>query len=70
MRDIITHRYDCHIEHVPHAKEVGQLVYPDLHRLLDDVVDDEDDKDALASQDEKVPGGHVAEKLQSLERGV
>ena len=42
------YRYDPQVEQVPHAPEVRDPVLPDLDRLLDDVVDHEEDVQQLA----------------------
>ena len=64
----LTYRDHSHIQEVPDALEVQELMHPDLQDLLDDVVDDEGDEDQLAGQDEVVPGGDIAEELDGPER--
>ena len=58
---------DGEVEQVPDGLEVVVLVLLHLQGLLHDVVEDEAHEDDLAGQDEVVPGGHVAQELDSPE---
>ncbi len=48
FKKVLFYRYDPKVEQVPHSPEVGDPVLPDLDRLLDDVVDHEEDVQQLA----------------------
>ena len=63
----VTQEKNNHIQDVPQALEVLQLVLLDLDDLFDGVVNEEEHEDSLASHDKVVETGHVTDEFQGLE---
>lgn len=57
---LVTYRNNQQVQDVPCALEVGPFKCPDLYGLLNDVVKDEEHKDALTSQHKEVVRGDIA----------